>query len=73
MCAIIWSDYLFYQQEEAFVLAGELGELETLRSSEGDASGSSAVFENAGEEVLAAEAGGVWDGNGAGGILLDSV
>jgi len=65
MCAIIWSDYLFYQ---AFVLSGESGEQEAIQLTDGDTLGSSAVFEDAGKEVLAAEAGGVQDGNGSGGV-----
>ena len=68
MRAIIWSDYLFYQREEAFVSSGESGEQEAVRLSEGDASRSSTVFEDASEEVLAAEAGGVRDDDGAGGV-----
>ena len=54
-------------------MSGESGEQEAIRLTEGDTSGSSAVFEDASEEVLAAEAGGVWDGDGAGGILPYSV
>jgi len=71
--AIIWSDYLFYRREEAFILLGEQGEQEAIRSSEGDASGSSAAFEDAGEEILAAEAGGIRDNNGAGSVPPYSV
>ena len=73
MRAIIWSDYLFYQREEAFISSGESGEQEAVCLSEGDASRSSAAFEDASEEVLAAEADGVWDGNGSGGVPPYSV
>jgi len=73
MRAIIWSDYLFYRREEAFISSGESGEQETLCSSEGDTSGSPTAFEDASEAVLAAEAGGVWYGDGAGGVPSDSV
>jgi len=73
MRAIIWSDYLFYQREEAFISSGESGEQEAVHSTDGDASGSSAAFEDASEEVLAAEAGGVRHNNGAGSILLYSL
>jgi len=68
MRAIILSDYLFYRREEAFILLGELGEQEAVRSTDGNASGSSAAFEDASEEVLATEAGRVWDDNGAGSV-----
>jgi len=70
MCAIIWPDYLFYQQEEAFVSSGESGEQEAIQSTDSNTLGSSAVFEDASEEVLATEAGRVQDDNGAGGIPL---
>jgi len=68
MCAIIWSDYLFYRREEAFVSSGESGEPETVRSSVGNSLRSPTMFEDASEEVLAAEAGGVRDDNGPGGL-----
>jgi len=68
MRAIIWSDYLFYRREEAFVSSGESGELETVHSSVGDPSRSPTTFEDASEEVLAAEASGVRDDNGPGGL-----
>jgi len=73
MRAIIWSDYLSYRREEAFISSGESGEPEAIRSSDGDASGSTAAFEDASEEVLATAAGGVQDDNGAGGFLLYDV
>jgi len=73
MHAIIWSDYLFCRREEAFISSGESGEPETVRLTDSDASGSSAAFEDASAEVLAAEASGVWDNNGAGGVPLYSV
>ena len=73
MHAIIWSDYLHYRREEAFVSAGEQGESETLHSTEGNASGSSAASEDVSEEILAAEAGRVQDDNGAGSVPLYSV
>jgi len=71
--AIIWSDYLFYRREEAFVSSGESGEPEAVHSSVGDPLRSPTAFEDASEEVLAAEAGGVRDDNGAGGLSLYAV
>ena len=47
---------------------GEQGEPETLRLPEGNSSGPIPAIEDAGEEVLAAETGGVWDSNGPGGV-----
>jgi len=62
MRAIIWSDYLYFRREEAFISLGESGEPEAVLLTEGNTSGSSAVSEDASEEVLAAEADGVWEG-----------
>jgi len=66
---IILSDFLFYHQEEGFISAGES---EAIYLTEGDASGSSAVPEDAGETFLATEAEGVWDGDGSGGAPVYS-
>ena len=65
-------DLAAYRREEGFILAGESGEPEALRPSEGDSSGSSATFEDASETLLAAEATGARDGDGAEGIPGDS-
>jgi len=66
-------DYLTNHHEEGFILWRELGKSETIHPTEGNASGSSAVFEDAGEEVLAAEAGRVQNNNGSQGAPADTV
>jgi len=76
-----WSDYLValihtadifsYQREEGFISAGESGEQEAVPAT-GDSSGSSATFEDASEEVLAAVAEGAWGGGSAEGVPDDS-
>jgi len=63
-----FQNYYFLAQEEAFILSGESGESEAIRSTESDASGSGTTSSDGSEEVLAEEAEGVWPGDGAGGI-----
>jgi len=47
---------------------GESGESAAIRLTDGDASGSSAAFEDASEEVLATEGEGAWNDDGTGGV-----
>jgi len=63
-----FQDYYFLAREEAFILLGESGEPEAVRSTESDASGSDAMSSDGSEEVLAEEAEGVRAGDGAGGV-----
>ena len=64
-------DILTYQQEESFVLLGELGEQEAVPA-EGNSLGSSAAFEDASEEVLATVSEGAWGGGGSEGVPDDA-
>jgi len=64
-------DILTYQREESFVSWGELGEQEAVPTA-GDSLGSSTVFEDASEEVLAEIAEGAWGGGGAEGVSDDA-
>jgi len=64
-------DILAYQREESFVSSGELGKPEAIPAA-GDSSGSSTVFEDASEEVLAEVAEGAWGGSGAEGVPDDA-
>ena len=63
-----FQDYYFLAREEAFVLSGESGEQEAIRSSESDASGSDSISLDRSEEVLAEETEVGRSGDGAGGV-----
>ena len=57
--------------EEAFITMGESGELLSILSAAGDSLGSSAVFEDASEMLLATEVEGIQSGDDLGGIPED--
>ena len=70
MESIRFSDKLHFLLQEAIPTqeGGEQGEQEAVRSSEGNSPGPIPTTEDAGEEILAAEAGGVQDLDGPGGV-----